>query len=104
MFTKRELQNEIDECLREPSNYTKCEKLATYLTIYDHLYADEKPLQIERLSVDVVQTDKTTELAQAINNKSIDGVINIFDELLEIIKLSNQNLYTGVLQNLSELD
>ena len=34
----------------------------------------------------------------------IDGVINIFDELLEIIKLSNPNLYTGVLQNLSELD
>ena len=45
MFSKGELLDAIEELEASPATFQNAEKLATFYTLYDHLYVQKEPMQ-----------------------------------------------------------
>lgn len=110
MITEQDLQEAIAECLgqRNP-NANTCIKLAAYYTIQQNLFpGTEKgnvapsysfaapPVeQIER-----VMLNSDSEFSQAVNDRDVNEIMPIIDELMDTLKVINPRLYAGVLRKL----
>jgi len=98
MLSQRELDNAIREFEDAPTNYENCKKLATFYTIFDHLYNEEKP---ERRLEEVIGYYGDSEFLQMIGNKDPEEVWSVLDELMETLKIVNPRLYEGVIQKIA---
>ena len=95
MITHRELVNCISECENAQPSYQNCEKLATFYTIFDHLYTDsEKKLEQQ------VDDYGQSEFLQAIKGKSTDEMWLVMDELMDALQITNPRLYESVRRRL----
>ena len=106
MISREELENAIEECLDQPNSYQKCEKLASVLTVYDHYYGGKPTAnqeQEQRIALNIIDYDVDNELSEIINGKSINEVFDIFNELLEAIKILHPKLYDSVIVKLNVL-
>lgn len=106
MITKQELQEAIAECqgVRNP-NANTCLKLASYYTILDHTEKEEQELEIPAYSfASASRYESDTDFGNAIKDKDLDCVMEIFDELMTTLQVLNPRLYNGVLRRLSDCD
>ena len=99
MFTKNDLINAIVECEKDPKNYHDCEKLATFYTIFDHLYTQAEPI-IRETKEAVVGDYGDTEFFHRIKGKKPDEVFSLIQELLDAIQVLNPNLYVSFMSKL----
>ena len=110
MITERDLQEAIAECLgqRNP-NANTCIKLAAYYTIQQNLFPSseihEQPQgysfraapdeQIER-----VMLNSDSEFSQAVNDRDVNEIMPIWDELMSTLKIVNPRLSDGVMRKI----
>jgi hypothetical protein len=99
MFSKDDLLDAITECEKEPKNYHDCEKLATFYTIFDHLYQHTEPI-IREKKMSVIDDYGNSDFFQKIKGKEPEEVWRLIDELLEALQVYNPNLYRSFMNKL----
>ena len=110
MITKQDLDSAIAECQGDPNpNAQTCLKLASFYTIQDHLFSNDR---IEHdshysyadepsTSVESVNYDGESEFAQIIKGKDMNQVLSILDEAMDTIHVLIPKLYNGIIAKLS---
>lgn len=101
MLTKRELQNAIDECENSPVSYQNCQRLATFYTIYDHMFPPENLSEVR--AEKVIDDYGTSDFLLSVCGKDSKKVWNIIDELMLTLKAVNPKLYDGVFNKISDI-
>lgn len=103
MFSKTEILNAIDELEMSPATYQNAEKLATFYSIYDHLYIKQEPMsRIESIQEVIIGNHGDSEFMRAIEGKKADDVWLVIDELLGVIQALQPRLYNATIEKLKE--
>lgn len=103
MFSKNELLDAIDELEMSPATYQNAEKLATFYSLYDHLYGDKSKMSAVESSREVIiQSHGDSEFLRMISGKRSEDVWQVMDELMETIKMLQPRLYQATLERISE--
>lgn len=103
MFSKSELLDAIEDLEMAPATYQNAEKLATFYTLYDHLYVRKEPVsRIESIEEVVIGDYGGSEFFQAVMDKKADDVWMIIDELMETIKVMQPKLYQATIDKIKE--
>ena len=103
MFSRAEILNAIDELETSPATYQNAEKLATFYSIYDHLYVKEEPMsRIESIQEVIIGKYGDSEFMQAIEGKKAEDVWPVLDELLGIVQALQPRLYNATIEKLKE--
>jgi hypothetical protein len=103
MFSKRELLEAIDELEASPATYQNAEKLATFYSLYDHLYVEKEPMsRIE--SVREVKIDRygDSEFLEAITDKNPEDIWMVMDELMSTLQALNPRLYQATMDRIKQ--
>ena len=98
MLSQRELGSAIREFEDAPTSYENCAKLATFYTIFDHLYSE--PETSKRVQ-EVVGIYGDSEFMRIIGDKDPEEVWGVMDELMDTLKIVNPRLYEGVVQKIA---
>lgn len=96
MITRAELESAIADYESAPNNYSNCEKLATFYTLYDHMYGAEPKGE------EVVAYRGKSEFADAVVGKAPQHAWAVMDELMDALSVLNPKLYRGALDKLAE--
>lgn len=99
MFSKDDLLDAITECEKDPRNYHDCEKLATFYTIFDHLFSHTDPI-VKETKTAVVGDYGDSEFLQLIKGRDLRECWLLVDELLEALQVLNPNLYRNFINKL----
>lgn len=104
MFTRSELIDSIDELEHAPKTYQNMQKLATFYSIYDHLYgySYSAPPQ-ESVKQTIVDDFGDSEFLQSVKDKNADQIFEIIDELMETIRMLQPRLYEATLTEIRRL-
>ena len=103
MFSKSELLDAIEELEMSPATYQNAEKLATFYTLYDHLYIKKEPVgRIESINEVIIDDYGDSEFLQAVAGKRADDAWMIMDELAEAVKVLQPKLYQATIDRLKE--
>lgn len=102
MFTKAELLDAIDELEESPGTYQDCEKLATFYSLYDHLYGSKRP-QVETVRQTIINEYGDSEFYKAVAGAEAEQVFGILDELMQSVKLLQPRLYDATIAELKDL-
>lgn len=102
MITEKELHEAIAECQgqRNP-NASTCMKLASFYTILDHM----KEPEVEKSTYSYAPPpgftyNSGTEFSDRIQDKSMDDILAVMDELMTTLSVVNPRLYAGVMRML----
>jgi hypothetical protein len=98
MLSKRELTEVISELEESPRSYQDCAKLATFYSLYDHLYPEV--MQGYSGQAETVSGYGDSEFLRAIAGKDTAFAWGLMDELMSAIKVLNPRLYDSVLRKL----
>lgn len=101
MITERELLKAIKECESEPITPSKCDKLANFYIIYDHLFGVPEPSKAREVEY-VISTNGNSAFLKIIDGMNADKVWKVMDELVETIRVINPRLYDGVMRKLDD--
>lgn len=101
MLSQRELDNAIREFENAPANYENCKKLATFYTIFDHLYTD-KSATVEKKQQEVIGYHGESEFLDLVSNREAEAIWAIIDELMDTLKIVNPRLYQSVIRKIAE--
>ena len=112
MITKFDLEEAIAQCQGVVNpNANTCIKLASFLTVYDHMYGNktEETDDIHQQSYSfsngsVIDINSRSEFANEINGKSTESVLKVVDELMETLQILNPRLYNSVIKKIREVD
>lgn len=96
MISKRELEQAIRECENGRVSYQNCEKLATFYTLYDHLYAEYPQEEV------VYQPRIESKVLEIAGNKDAIEVWALVDELVDAVQVLNPKLYQNFIAKLAE--
>ena len=106
MITEKDLLEAIAECQgqRNP-NANTCIKLAAYYTIQDHMHpvipVDTGSSYAESPAVpDTVILDSDSEFAAEVNGRTVDEIMPIMDELMQVVKVLHPRLYDGTMRRI----
>jgi hypothetical protein len=105
LITERDLEEAIAECqgVVKPTSNT-CIKLASYLTIKDHMFGPkEREVEMKSISpvtLDIIEYDSGSEFSQRIYGRKISDVLPMIDELMETLQVMNPRLYNSVMDKL----
>ena len=101
MLSKRDLERTIEDLERNPCSFQDCQKLATFYTIYDHLYGDPvaKEAKVER---ETVGDFGSSDFLQAIRGMDAERAWVLMDELMSAVQITNKRLYESVLRKIAE--
>ncbi len=103
MFSKNEILDAIDELEMSPATYQNAEKLATFYSLYDHLYIQKEPMnRIESVREVIIDRYGDSEFMRAIEGKDAEKEWLIMEELMETIRLLQPRLYQATLEKLKE--
>lgn len=101
MPTKEELLKAIDEVLRLPDTYSKCQKLATFYILLNSLYPEEDfKNDINTQFQSTIPEFGSSEFLQRIKGHDMGSVFSILDELMDAVKVFNPKLYNNTIQKL----
>ncbi len=109
MITEKDLHEAIAECQgqRNPNSST-CLKLASYLTILDHIQKKEDPVPEPYMTAYSFDTapgyTSETEFGQAIQEHGADSVLKITDELMETLRVIHPKLYRAFIRKITTLE
>lgn len=99
MLSKRELVDAINELEESPRSYQDCAKLATFYSLYDHLYPEV--MQGYSGQAEIVGGYGDSEFLRAIADKDAAFAWGLMDELMSAVKVLNPRLYDSVLRKLN---
>lgn len=102
MFSKTELLDAIDELEESPATFQNAEKLATFYSLYDHLYGDKSlSAPVESNREVIIKKHGDSEFLQAISGKNPEEIWQVMDELMETIKMLQPRLYNATMERIS---
>ena len=99
MFSEAELLKAIDELEKTPKTFQDVEKLATFYTIYDHLYKDQKPV-IEPVKEVTINRYDGSEFYNAISGKKAKDAWRVINDVMNMMKVVQPHIYKAVIQRL----
>ena len=101
MLSKRDLERTIEELEKNPCSFQDCQKLATFYTLYDHIYG-ETP----KVTVPVEQTKigdyGDTDFLKSIVGMDAERAWVLMDELMSAVQITNKRLYDSVMRKIAE--
>lgn len=112
MITQNDLTAAIAECegARNP-NANTCLKLAALYTIRDNMQKKQKDTMPETPGYSYAMPaqnknayESNTDFGRMIENKDVNSVLLVFDELMNTLRGMIPRLYDGVLVKLQEID
>ena len=112
MITEQDLREAIAECegTRNP-NANTCIKLAAYYTILDNLKRDSSEPTLEPLRIspsysysagDLLQYSDS-EFSQLMQEKGIERIFPLIDELMDALMVVNPRLYDSVIRKMENV-
>lgn len=103
MFSKNELLDAIDDLEMAPATYQNAEKLATFYTLYDHLYIRKEPMNLVETTREVtIDRYGDTEFLQAIDGINAEKAWKIMDELMSTLMALQRKLYDATIDRLQK--
>jgi len=103
MFTKNEILDAIDELEEAPATYQNAEKLATFYSLYDHLFVKQEPMnRIESIREVIVGKYGDSEFMRVIEGKKAEDIWSVMDELMQTIRMLQPRLYNATIEKLKE--
>ena len=103
MFSKNELLDAIDDLEMAPATYQNAEKLATFYTLYDHLYVREVPKNLVEMTREVtIDRYGDTEFLKAIDGMNAEKAWKIMDELMTTLMALQRKLYDATIDKLQK--
>lgn len=101
MFSKGELLDAIEELEESPATYQNAEKLATFYTLYDHLYIHKEPIsRVETVREILISNYGDTEFYKAISDKNPEYVWSVMNELMSTVQVVHPRLYQATLEKI----
>ena len=100
MINRTELERVIKECENGDVSYSNYEKLATFYTIYDHLYASRQVSDVR--DEIVIGNHGNSDFLEAIAEKRAESIWRVIDELMDTLQITNPHLYDGVMRKIAE--
>ena len=98
MFSKNELLDAIDDLEMAPATYQNAEKLATFYTLYDHLYVREVPKNLVEMTREVtIDRYGDTEFLKAIDGMNAEKAWLVIDELMTTLMALQRKLYDATI-------
>lgn len=102
MFSRGQLLDAIEELEEAPSTFQNAEKLATFYTLYDHLYIQKEPVnRIEATREVTIDRYGASEFLEAIADKKAEDVWMVIDELMTTLSALQPKLYLAVIDKIS---
>lgn len=103
MFSKNEILDAIDDLEEAPATYQNAEKLATFYSLYDHLFVTKEPMnRIESIQEVIIGKYGDSEFMRTIEGKKAEDVWPVMDELLQTIQMLQPRLYNATIEKLKE--
>lgn len=103
MFSKNEILDAIDDLEEAPATYQNAEKLATFYSLYDHLFVTKEPMnRIESIREVIIGKYGDSEFMRTIEGKKAEAVWSVMDELLQTIQMLQPRLYNATIEKLKE--
>lgn len=102
MIPESELLKAIDELEQKPVTYQDAEKLATFYIVYDHLYKKPKPV-VEPIREVTIDRYNGSEFFHAISCKSAKEVWGVMNEVMEMLRTTQPNIYDSVIRRLIKM-
>ena len=103
MFSKNELLDAIDDLEMAPATYQNAEKLATFYTLYDHLYVREVPKNLVEMTREVtIDRYGDTEFLKAVDGMDAEKAWKIMDELMTTLMALQRKLYDATIDRLQQ--
>lgn len=103
MFSRNELLDAIDELEMSPATYQNAEKLATFYTLYDHLYVKKEPMnRIESVREVTIDMYGDSDFLKAITDRKPEDVWPVIDELMSTLQILQPRLYQATLDRIKE--
>ena len=103
MFSKNELLDAIDDLEMAPATFQNAEKLATFYTLYDHLYCQREPeIRTQPAREVTINRYGGSEFLQAIEGKTAEDTWAIIDELMTTIKALQPKLYQATIDKIRD--
>ena len=106
MITETDLNTAIAECQgkRNPDAKT-CMMLAAFYTIRREMFGEEKEAEpsysYAPAPVAVIETDRDSDFARAVDGKEQERVIPVLDELMQTLSVIQPKLYDAVMAKLA---
>lgn len=106
MITETDLNTAIAECQgkRNPDAKT-CIMLAAFYTIRREMFGEEKEAEpsysFAPAPVAVIETDRDSDFARAVDGKEQERVIPVLDELMQTLSVIQPKLYDAVMAKLA---
>ena len=95
-----EIKTEIARLEKSDTNWQNIERLSWLYTVYEHLAGDAPQiLRIEQENM----PQYVGEFGQTISGKNIDGVMNVLQEHMAVIKVLHPKEYQAVLDKIKEI-
>ena len=103
MFSKKELLEAIEELEASCSTYQNAEKLATFYSLYDHLYVEKEPMsRIESVREVTIDRYGDSEFLEAITDKNPEDIWMVMDELMSTLQALNPRLYQATMDRIKQ--
>ncbi len=102
MITEKELLNAIEELKAAPVSFQNCQKLATFCTLYDFFYKEEKPERAILPGDAILSIDGESEFLKAVDGKKVTKVFAVLNELMDALEAIQPRMYDGVLRRLEQ--
>ena len=117
MITEKEVEQAIEECMREPVTGNKRAVLADLIIIQDYLFGEPAreqevpqppPMQsysappIEQVET-YIETTGDSEFLKAVDGRRADKVWKLIDELVEAVKILHPRMYTTFIDKVQDL-
>ena len=117
MITEKEVEQAIQECMRDPITGNKRAVLADLIIIQDYLFgeptrAQEVPQPIPMQSYSAppteqveiyVETNGDSEFLKVVNGRKAERVWKLMDELVEAVKILHPRMYTTFIDKVQDL-
>ena len=117
MITEKEVEQAIEECLREPVTGNKRAVLADLIIIQDYLFGEptltrEVPHQTTMQSYSeppmeqvetYIETNGDSEFLKAVDGRKADKVWKLVDELVEAVKILHPRMYTTFIDKVQDI-
>ena len=117
MITEKEVEQAIQECMRDPITGNKRAVLADLIIIQDYLFGEPtraqevpQPMPMQSYSappmeqVEIyVETNGDSEFLKAIDGRKAERVWPLINELVEAVKILHPRMYTTFIDKVQDL-
>ena len=118
MITEKEVEQAIQECMRDPITGNKRAVLADLIIIQDYLFGEptraqevpQMPMPMQSYSAPpteqvetIVETNGDSEFLKAVDGRKAERVWKLMDELVEAIKILHPRMYTTFIDKVQDL-